>query len=851
MVTDAQRRSLERAREATQRQEARAEARKARRAADPFVSFRGTPGTGARAPSGLTAEAGPSGVVTRQVLAEVKVKEETVVVPVSRPSVSVKEPDVLKPTLTPVPGFEEIRESFVGPGLVRRLITERPPKEAEVFERRVLPSGRVVEKRKVFKEEPTPIVTGEAQALPGVTGDFLSRGILKGQLETGFLEQRLAIFKAEKARGLAEFEVRPEVTRPDIFGVGLKRVGIPIVRQPTPITTKQPDLLKDIGLAKSSLDILVTSQEIAVRREPVKAAISFAIGVVAAPGVAAGRLGLIKVASRVPIVAKATPFVQKGAKLTSVGLFGAFGVSKALEIKAAPPGAKEETIGRILATEVAPFVGGAAVGAKLGVTKTLLAKTELELAIQKLPKPQQAGIRTFLKEAPKVAKQFVPEEPRIAEAERLTPKAARVLIEILKADPRIIVGGSAILPKAAKVKPKDIDLITIGSPKQLQQLIIKRFRVAGIERVGAPPKGKPEVTIAGAKAIEIAPISKLEANVRQVIGVTQPISVAISTAPSGIRVLALKTQLQRAAVGGFIPDPRRGIPRAKDISRFLRVAEVSFVKREAAIRAGPTLFRKERLAAVGAARGIISGLELRVTRPPKGLFPSKKGALAIGVGEVEPTVTPPIRPLRPTRALRPSRPPRPRELPSLPSQPTISVRRPSIPSLPFVKTPSFTSLITPIRGRAPRIGLSSPPPVPPKRPPIIFPPSPPVTPPKRPPIILPPSLPPSPPSRPPRAPPPLFPPSPPVGPPSPPSRRPPIFPPGPPPQPPFIPKFEFKPLRPVKKKKKRDIGVDIAFTPSLTALGLGIVGAPTKLKGFTGFELRKIVPEKIRPRFTV
>lgn len=55
----------------------------------------------------------------------------------------------------------------------------------------------------------------------------------------------------------------------------------------------------------------------------------------------------------------------------------------------------------------------------------------------------------------------------------------------------------------------------------------------------------------------------------------------------------------------------------------------------------------------------------------------------------------------------------------------------------------------------------------------------------------------------------------------------------------------------IRRRRRRDGVAEVAFTPGFTALGLGIIGIPEKLTGFTGFELRKIVPRRLRPRFTV
>ncbi len=149
-------------------------------------------------------------------------------------------------------------------------------------------------------------------------------------------------------------------------------------------------------------------------------------------------------------------------------------------------------------------------------------------------------------------------------------------------------------------------------------------------------------------------------------------------------------------------------------------------------------------------------------------------------------------------------------------------------------------------------GLPSPPvipPSPPVKPPIpptLFPPSPPITPPTRPPIF-PPSPPITPPTR-----PPIFPPSPPVRPPI----SPPFLPPRPPTRPPVVPITDFVGERRRDKRRREDL-FGAAFNPSFTALGLQIVGTPRKVKGFTGFgpgggiEIRAILPERIRPRFTI
>ncbi len=68
---------------------------------------------------------------------------------------------------------------------------------------------------------------------------------------------------------------------------------------------------------------------------------------------------------------------------------------------------------------------------------------------------------------------------------------------------------------------------------------------------------------------------------------------------------------------------------------------------------------------------------------------------------------------------------------------------------------------------------------------------------------------------------------------------------------------DVTPIVPRSKRKKKGLFPVTAFTPSFTALGLGIVGRPEKLKGFKGFgprggiEVRKIIPERLRARFEV
>jgi len=357
---------------------------------------------------------------------------------------------------------------------------------------------------------------------------------------------------------------------------------------------------------------------------------------------------------------------------------------------------KEEKIATGLFVATAPLLGSGAL-ARFSKAKVTKAK-----AIKELTPSERAKLERFELSVQELKGVKVePSRIKLAEVERLTPKAAKALEKvILRRKETLVVGGSVAqrtqIKKGARI-PEDIDLFTSRKPRELVQEIATEFREAGVQRVSTV-RGK-QVTIAGKKAVEVKELSLLRANIKKVQLPFQTFRSAIARTPRGVRVLKLGAQAKRKVIGGFGLELERRRP--KDIKDL------------------PSILRSLRESKAGSLRPSISE---GVSRLPKGLkvtpffIPSVLSRESGGRGEF------------------PSR--------LLPKDDSILI--------PSVLIPSVTSSI---------LLPPSPPRIPPSPPSILPPPSPPITPPS---ILLPPSPPRVPPSIPPSPPSILLPPSPPI-----------------------------------------------------------------------------------------
>ena len=476
-------------------------------------------------------------------------------------------------------------------------------------------------------------------------------------------------------------------------------------------------------------------------------AASFATGGLAGVGLGVGKLGVVRAATKAPALVKFAPKAKLFAGKAKVGLELFVGGSVGVQVAAAPEGQRAQVLGRT-AREVGSFVGGAKLVGRTGLVKTAAAKAELELAIQKLPLEKQKTVAELLGQTKGIAKGFGAVEEPVLAAERLPKEAVSVLRRFLQREKDVVLGGSAVFPKRVGIIPEDIDLFA-KAPTKARDILFKQLQKAGVQRLGKPPKGKAEITIGGVKAIEISPISKIEANIRQVTGLLKPVSASFVTTPSGIRQFGLRTQLQRKVVGGLV-DPAR-IARgkaAKDIFQFAQVR-----------RAVPPLPKPTKrislLPQIKGTRGTLRGPT--ITLKPLQITTTVKKPVRVAKPRRQ-RPSQPSQPSRPSQRIRPLFIPTPRGFPSqaqprrakragigFPSQPTPPpTRQPTLispPSQPPVSPPSQPTLLSipsqpPISPLSQRLLVSPPsqPPVRPPRQPTLFPPT------TRPPIVPRPSL---------------------------------------------------------------------------------------------------------------
>jgi len=369
----------------------------------------------------------------------------------------------------------------------------------------------------------------------------------------------------------------------------------------------------------------------------------------ASPGVAISAAGTT--------VARAKGITRFGT--VSTGLLGAYATVKAVEVAAAPTaGARGGVIGRSVAGEVVPFAAGASAGARLGVTRSFMAKTELEFVIQRMPLQKQARFRELIKRGKSIGESAPVGEPTIMRTEYLPKKARGIVLRELRRDPNAVLGGSAVLPKGAKVIPKDVDIYYKGDPKVFQKRLIAAFKKANIKGMGVPPKGKAEITFGGKKAIEIHGFDKLATNIRGVKGAFEPVGARITTSPGGVRMLDLRTQLQRNIVGYYTDQ------RTKDIQRFRKVAKLQFGKRRKEAKE-QVFFKKEREKAVSEAEKVFGFSKA---------FGSKKGSLRRGfVSQPPPKQVALPKPIKSVKSLKPVKAlkTKPRKYPSYPKSKKI------------------------------------------------------------------------------------------------------------------------------------------------------------------------------------
>ncbi|KKN65111.1 hypothetical protein LCGC14_0484990 [marine sediment metagenome] len=319
--------------------------------------------------------------------------------------------------------------------------------------------------------------------------------------------------------------------------------------------------IKEAQLVKATLPRTEKEVVITVAAAPV--------GALSRIGLSVGKLGVVKLATRLPRLRVLGRPAAVTVKVAEIGLGTAFVATSAERILVS-----EEPLiaaGGVF-RELALFGGGLVAAGRLAPVKTAAAKTELEFALQRIGPAERSRAAELFKRAPRIAKEFPVSEP-VLEAERLPPKAVTVLRKFLRQEEDVILGGSAVFPKRAGIIPEDIDLFVVGrDPKRVANLLASRLKKAGVERVSVPPGAKAQITIGGVKAIEIGRVSKLEANIRQVQPLFARIEQSIVTSPTGIRMLGLRTQLRRKVVGGLVDPTRvaRGKAR-KDLFQFFEV----------------------------------------------------------------------------------------------------------------------------------------------------------------------------------------------------------------------------------------------------------------------------------------
>ncbi len=220
----------------------------------------------------------------------------------------------------------------------------------------------------------------------------------------------------------------------------------------------------------------------------------------------------------------------------------------------------QEKAGTAIFILLAPLLGGGKVrqlSQRKAVRQEQLAKltpTERQKALD-----FEARAKELTSAQPEVGK------IRLGEVERLKGKSPEILDKYISENKGDIVVGGSVAQRTQirgfSRKPEDIDLFTTRNTKEVVNEIVKVLEEGGVGRVSSV-KGK-QITIEGAKAIEVKDLGLLKANIKRVQLPFLPASLGIVTTPRGIKVLSLSTQAKRKIIGGFGLEAQR--IRIKDI----------------------------------------------------------------------------------------------------------------------------------------------------------------------------------------------------------------------------------------------------------------------------------------------
>jgi len=326
-----------------------------------------------------------------------------------------------------------------------------------------------------------------------------------------------------------------------------------------------------------------------IREEPIKTALTagaFAVLPVGfkVAGKVSKALGVTEAISAYPTT---TALVGKGVRY---GIGGVYGASVAGRLALAPDiYARAGVAGEIFSTELLPM----AVGWKMGAygVRRYEARAELKEMATELSARERVLFEKQMAEATAFAK-VKPEVKEISlrEVEYIPRKAEEPIMKFLRAKRRELVVGGRVA-EYAQIYPKpeqlahDIDIYLRGARARVgariyTQELAQQLRMAGVERVSIP-KGKSEITIAGKKAIEIHPYKEyLRYNIEQVLPWYKPAKMAITTTPSGIKVLELPVQWKRMIVRGYF-EKGEALARARVIRKsMIESARIKTVGRE-------------------------------------------------------------------------------------------------------------------------------------------------------------------------------------------------------------------------------------------------------------------------------
>ena len=448
---------------------------------------------------------------------------------------------------------------------------------------------------------------------------------------------------------------------------------------------------------------------------------------------------------------------KRGTQAIQAALGGLYLTASGLDVAAEPtPELKQQKVGRILSTEVSPFI----LGTRLGV-KSLLRKEiqkELDVELNKLSPKKRIEFEEYVRQTELLGR-FEPDTKNI----RLDnikafqdPRAQRELRSFLRGNKdEVTVGGSVAQTGQIKVQRQlgDVDLYLEGklNPTQAAQILAKRLVDAGVGRVSQVGR---VVTIEGKKAVEFHNIDRLLANIKQVTPFYKNPRNYIIKTPEGIKIQRLALQAKRKLVAAFA-DPRR-LATGKfrqDLRDFKKISEVLFRRAELNARRS-FFFRESKIKQLEKEFGVsISRKPVTIKKfikPPK-LKPVGEGVRGgpprpkkISLKPKKFRTSPILQRAKLKARAKPFARLRPSQARSIRTR-TIRLR----PSQPFRKLKRAPpSQFTPIKFRRPPIfpPPSQLPPRPPRRKPPLVPPGvppsqPPGFPPRRPPLLVPPKFP--------------------------------------------------------------------------------------------------------------